>query len=128
MFIRQVEVRFIFVQKKMLRTIAMDGTWKKIELDRLGVDKTKMANQMTPQDNANQVSDSYGQLYAGICIATDPNNADYVYIAERPNADPKDCIALWVGWEMERPLTDVKALNELYVTGTAWDLVYVQAL
>ena len=46
----------------MLKTIAMDGSWKKITLDRLGVDKTNMADDITPADNANQISDSYGQV------------------------------------------------------------------
>jgi hypothetical protein len=78
----------------MLKTIAMDGTWKQIKLDRLGVDTTNMASEITPDDNANKISDSYGQLKSGICIATDPNNSDMVYIAEWENADPEDCISL----------------------------------
>ena len=112
----------------MLKTIAMDGSWKKITLDRLGVDKTNMADDITPADNANQISDSYGQVLSWVSIATDPNNADMVYIAEWENADPEDCIALGVGWELQRPLTSVKALNELRVMGTSGDVVYVQAL
>jgi hypothetical protein len=46
----------------MLKTIAMDGSWKQIKLDRLGVDTTNMVDEITPMDNANQISDSYGQL------------------------------------------------------------------
>lgn len=112
----------------MLKTITMDGSWKKISLDILGVDKENMANLITPEDNANKISDSYGQLKTGICISTDPANIDYVYVAERPNADPEDCIALGVWGSMTRPFTDVKALNELWVNGLAWDKAYVQAL
>ena len=112
----------------MLKTFTMDGSWQKISLDILGVDKTNMANLITPADNANQISDSYGQVNSGLCISTDPANIDYVYIAERPDADPADCIALGVGGSMTRPLTAVKALNELWVNGTSWDKAYVQAL
>ena len=112
----------------MLKTIAMDGSWKQIKLDRLGVDPTNMADNITPADNANQIAESYWQLLNGISIATDPNNADMVYIAEWEDADPEDCIALGIGGEMQRPLTSVKALNELRVMGTSGDVVYVQAL
>jgi hypothetical protein len=42
-----------------------------------------------------------------------------VYIAEWENADPEDSIALGVGGELQRPLTNVKALNELRVMGTS---------
>lgn len=87
-----------------------------------------MANLITPEDNANKISDSYGQLKAGVCIATDPNNGDLVFIAEWENADPEDCVSLWVWWYMERPRSDVKALNELWVMWTSGDKVYVQAL
>lgn len=113
---------------QMLKTIVMDGSWKQIKIDRLWVDTTNMASDITPTDNANKVSDSYGQLLSGISISTDPNNGDMVYIAEWENADPEDCVALGVGGEMQRPLTAVKALNELRVMGTSWDTVYVQAL
>jgi hypothetical protein len=51
-----------------------------------------------------------------------------VYIAEWENADPEDCISLWVGWYIERPFTDVKALNELWVMWSTGDIVLVQAL
>lgn len=112
----------------MLKTLVMDGSWQKIVINRLWVDKTNMASDITTPDNANQISDSFGQLLNGISIATDPNNWDMVYIAERENADPEDCIALWVGWELQRPYTAVKALNELWVIWTDWDTVYVQAL
>lgn len=112
----------------MLKTIAMDGSWKKISLDILWVNKTEMADNITPADNANQIADSYGQLLSGVSIATDPNNADLVYIAEWEDADPEDCIALGVGWEIQRPLTSVKALNELRVMWSSGDVVYVQAL
>ncbi|MBO7695127.1 MAG: hypothetical protein J6T10_21105 [Methanobrevibacter sp.] len=78
----------------MLKTITLDGTWQQIKIDRLGVDTTNMASDITPEDNANKISDSYGQLKVGICIATDPHNTDMVYIAEWENADTEDCIAL----------------------------------
>ena len=106
----------------------MTGTWQKISLDILGVDKSNMANLITPDDNANKISDSYWQKKSGVCIYTDPWNIDYVFIAERPNAEPEDCIALGIWGSMTRPFTDVKALNELWVNGLAWDKVYVQAL
>ena len=112
----------------MLKTIVLDGSWQQIKIDRLWVDTTNMAGDITPADNANQISDSFGQLISGISIATDANNWDMVYIAERENADPEDCIALGVGGELQRPLTSVKALNELWVMWTSWDTVYVQAL
>jgi len=112
----------------MLKTIAMDGSWKKITIDILGVDTTNMSDYITPEDNANKVADSYWQLKSGISIATDPNNADMVYIAEWEDADPEDSIALGVGGELQRPLTNVKALNELRVMGTSGDVVYVQAI
>jgi hypothetical protein len=112
----------------MLKTFTMDGSWQKISLDILWVDTTNMASYITPEDTANKVADSYGQLKMWISIATDPNNWDAVYIAEWENADPEDCIALWVAWELQRPLTDVKALNELWVMGTSGDVVYVQAI
>jgi len=112
----------------MLKTIVMDGSWKQIKIDRLWVDTTNMADDITPADNANQIADSYGQLLSWISIATDPNNWDMVYIAERENADPEDCIALWVWGELQRPLTSVKALNELWVMWTSGDTIYVQAL
>lgn len=106
----------------------MDGTWQKISIDILGVNKTEMADYITPADNANQISDSFGQVLSGMSISTDPWNIDYVFIAERPDADPADCIALWVGWSMTRPFSSVKALNELWINGTSWDKAYVQAL
>lgn len=112
----------------MLKTITMDGSWKKIKLDRLGVDTTNMSDDITPMDNANQISDSYGQLLNWISISTDPNNADMVYVAEREDAEAEDCISLWIWWELQRPITSVKALNELWVMWTPWDVVYVQAL
>ena len=75
----------------------MDGSWQKISLDILGVNKTEMADYITPPDTANQISDSYGQVKSGISISTDPANIDYVYVAEWEDADPADCIALGVG-------------------------------
>ena len=127
-FIRQVEVRFIFIKNQMLKTLTLNGWWQKLAIDRLWVDKQKMANYITAEDTANKVSNSYGQLSSGICIATDPNNSDKVYIAERANAEPEDCVCLGVWWELRRPLTDVKALNELRIMWQSWDKVYVQAL
>ena len=112
----------------MLKTLTLNGWWQKLAIDRLWVDKQKMANYITAEDTANKVSNSYGQLSSGICIATDPNNSDKVYIAERANAEPEDCVCLGVGWELRRPLTDVKALNELRIMWQSWDKVYVQAL
>lgn len=112
----------------MLKTITMDGTWQKIEIDRLWVDKTNMSSDITPEDNANRISDSYGQKRSGLCISADTLNTDNVFIAEWENADPEDCIELWSGGYLTRPRADVKALNELYVTGAEWDKVYVQAL
>lgn len=112
----------------MLKTIVMDGSWKQIKINRLWVDLDNMEDELTPEDNANKIADSYGQLKAGVCIATDPNNGDLVFIAEWENADPEDCVSLWVGGYMERPRTDVKALNELWVMWTSGDKIYVQAL
>jgi len=112
----------------MLKTFTMDGSWQKVSLDILGVNKTEMADYITPADNANQISDSFGQVLSGVCISTDPWNIDYVFVAEWEDADPADSVALGVGWSMTRPLSPVKALNELWVNGTAWDKVYVQAL
>ena len=112
----------------MLKTITMDGTWQKIEIDRLWVDKTNMSSDITPEDNANRISDSYGQKRSGLCISADTLNTDNVFIAEWEDADPEDCIELWSWGYLTRPRADVKALNELYVTGAEWDKVYVQAL
>ena len=120
--------RFIFVNNKMLKTFTMDGSWQKISLDILWVDTTNMADYITAQDNANKISDSYGQVKSGLCISTDPANIDYIYVAEWEDADPADCIALGVGGSMTRPFSSVKALNELRVNGTSGDKAYVQAL
>jgi hypothetical protein len=57
--IRLVEIKFIFSRNQMLKTFTMTGTWQKISLDILGVDKANMANLITPDDNANKISDSY---------------------------------------------------------------------
>lgn len=112
----------------MLKTITMDGTRKKIVIDRLWVDTENMSNDITPEDNANKISDSYGQKRSGLCISADTLNTDNVFIAEWENADPEDCIQIWSWWYITRPRTDVKALNELYVNWASGDKVYVQAL
>ena len=112
----------------MLKTITMTGSWQKITLDILGVDVTNMSDYITAEDNANKVADSYGQLKTWISISTDPINKDYVYVAEWENADPEDRIAIWVWGNMTRPLTSVKALDELWIIGTSWDKAYIQAL
>lgn len=87
-----------------------------------------MSSDITPEDNANRISDSYGQKRSGLCISADTLNTDNVFIAEWEDADPEDCIELWSWGYLTRPRADVKALNELYVTGADWDKVYVQAL
>ena len=85
-----------------------------------------MADEL--QDAWAGLNDSYGQMFSGISIATDPNNENFVFIAEWKDAEVTDCIQLWAGGSMERPLTPVKALNELRVMWWEWDKVYVSAL
>ena len=110
----------------MLKTIRLDGTRQQIKIENLWIDKVKMADEL--QDAWEWLNDSHGQMFSGISIATDPNNENFVFVAEWKDAEVTDCIQLWAGGSMERPLTPVKALNELRVMWWEWDKVYVSAL
>lgn len=110
----------------MLKTIRLDWTWQQIKIDRLWIDKVNMADEI--QANNTKLNDSYWQMYSGISIATDPNNENFVFVAEWKDAEVTDTIQLWAGGSMERPLTPVKALNELRVMWWEWDKIYVSAL
>ena len=110
----------------MLKTIRLDGTRQQIKIDILWINKDKVADQLNK--DWIWLNDSYGQIYSWISIATDPNNENFVFIAEWKDAEVEDCIQLWAGGSMERPLTPVKALNELRVMWWEWDKVYVSAL
>ena len=110
----------------MLKTIRLDGTRQQIKINNLWIDKVKMADEL--QDAWEWLNDSHGQMFSGISIATDPNNENFVFVAEWKDAEIQDTIQLWAGGSMERPLTPVKAFNELRVMWWEWDKVYVSAL
>ena len=123
---RNMRVILILNNITMLETIRLDGTRQQIKIENLWIDKTKMADEL--QDAWAGLNDWYWQMYSGISIATDPNNENFVFVAEWKDAEIQDTIQLWAGGSMERPLTPVKALNELRVMWWEWDKIYVSAL
>lgn len=114
----------------MIATIVM--TWERQELPiDIGIEKRKLSDRI---NSADQITDSFWSMFAGLCITADEDNAgsilvsDYTESNQENDGNKADFIELNPCWELQLPRNRmVNALNRPLVMWQAWDVIKVVA-